>query len=197
MKTSTYRIISFAALLLLLGACNDFMNINVSPNSTTAPPARTILAGAVTEVAFHMGSDIHRFSSEWVQQFTGGGAAGTQTVEYGRYNVTATDLNNCWRGGFFGDVLSDFQKLRDLTQEKSPKYAGIAKVCQAFMFSIATDAWGDIPFTEALKFDKNVRPKYDKSSDVYTALFALIDSGIADLNATTSDLAPAGDDLVY
>ena len=65
------------------------------------------------------------------------------------------------------------------------------------MFSIAADAWGDIPFTEALQFDKNVRPKYDKSSDVYTALFTLIDSGIADLNATTSDLSPGADDLVY
>ncbi len=147
MKKRTNKIISFAALLFLVSACDEFLNVNVNPNSTTGPPAKTILAGATTEIAFHMGSDIHRFSSEWVQQFTGGGNAGTQTVEYGRYNVTATDLNNCWRGGVWGDVLSDLQKLRELTQDKSPRYAGIAKICQAFMFSIAVDAWGDIPFT--------------------------------------------------
>lgn len=196
MKKRTYKIISFAALLFLVSACDEFLNVNVNPNSTTGPPAKTILAGATTEIAFHMGSDIHRFSSEWVQQFTGGGNAGTQTVEYGHYNVTATDLNNCWRGGVWGDVLSDFQKLRELTQDKSPRYAGIAKICQAFMFSIAVDAWGDIPFTEALQFDKNVRPKFDKSSDIYTALFTLIDSGLADL-AATSQLFPTTDDLIY
>jgi hypothetical protein len=89
------------------------------------------------------------------------------------------------------------QKLRGLTQDGSPKYSGIAKIAQAFMFSIAVDAWGDIPFSEALQFDKNVAPKYDKSGDVYTGLFLLIDEGIADLNQTTSLLTPAADDLIY
>src|SRR5258708_38605673 len=113
MKNITYKSIGFASLLIFTGACNEFLNVNVNPNLTTGPPPRTILASATTEIGFHMGSDIHRFSSEWVQQFTGAGAAGTQTLEYGRYNVTATDMNNCWRGGIFGDVLSDLQKLRE------------------------------------------------------------------------------------
>ena len=197
MKKLNYRIVSFVMLLFVAGACDSFLDINVSPNSTTSPPPRTLLAGASTAVAFHMGSDIHRYTSEWVQQFTGGGASGTQTVEYSHYNVTATDMNNAWRTGFFGDALADLQKLREMTQEKSPRYAGIAKLLQAFMFSVATDAWGNIPYSEALKFDKNVKPKYDNSSDIYTSLFALIDEGIADLGAATSELTPGVDDMVY
>ncbi len=199
MKNTTYKVLGLIMLLFVLGACGDFLDVNVSPNSTVSPPARTILAAATGELGFHMGSDIHRFTSEWVQQFTGAGAAGTQTLEYARFNVTATDMNNSFRGGIWGDALSDFQALRLATEGTSPKYSGIAKIAQAFLFSIAVDCWGDLPFTEALKFGANVTPKYDKSEDIYAALPGLIDEGIADLNLPNSltELVPGADDLIY
>ncbi len=88
------------------------------------------------------------------------------------------------------------QKLIDQTQAASPRYAGISKIMQAFTFSITTDAWGDIPFSEALRFEGNLRPVYDRSEDVYTGILALIDSGVEDLSKQ-SEFIPAGEDLIY
>ena len=193
------NILLVAIMLTSLSACDSFLDINVNPNSTTEVPPKTILASITAEMGFRGGSDIHRFSAIWAQQFTGGSGVGVQTVEYSLYNVTATDVNNVWRGGFYGSLLADAQQLIELTEGSSPRYAGIAKVIQAWAFSVLIDGWGDVPFSEALTFVDNLTPKYDNSEDVYLGLLTLLDEAIVDLNATTgpSGFLPAGDDLVY
>lgn len=192
--------IFFLTLLTLsaFSACESFLDINVDPNSTTQPPAKTILASITAEMGFRAGSDINRFSLIWSQQFTGGSGVGVQTVEYSLYNVTATDVNNVWRGGFYGGLLADTQQLILLTEGSSPRYSGMAKVIQAWAFSLLVDGWGDVPFTEALTF-VNVTPVYDNSEDVYLGLLALLDEAIVDLNTapTPTSLLPSVDDLVY
>ncbi|GAA4016101.1 SusD/RagB family nutrient-binding outer membrane lipoprotein [Hymenobacter fastidiosus] len=193
------RFTKYATFLLslgLLGACDSFLDVNQNPNSVlVAPPANTLVA-AETHLGFLMGSDIHRYSSLFVQQFSGQGGSGIQTAEYDRYNVTATDLNNAWRGNIYGGAQADLQKLIEQTASTSPRYSGMAKIMQAFLFGVTTDAFGDIPYTDALKFEQNLQPKYDKSEEVYTKLITLIDAGVADLDKTSA-LIPAGDDLIY
>jgi len=53
-----------------------------------------------------------------------------------------------------------------------------------------TDAMGDIPYSEALKGDSLLTPKYDKQQAIYTALFA--DLTKASQQIDTSGIAPAG-----
>ncbi len=189
----------FVACIMVVSvtACDSFFDINVSPNLAATVPPRTLMAGITGSLGFHMGSDIHRYSSIFAQQFTGGGGVGIQTVEFSRYNITATDVNNVWRGAFYGNVLSDCEQLKQQTQGVSPHYSGIAKIVQAYLFAMAVDAWGTVPFSEALQFAGNTKPKYDDGEDVYAALFPLIDEGIADLLQTTSLLSPTADDLIY
>jgi hypothetical protein len=192
------RTTSFALVagLLALSSCDKFLDINQSPNAVLeAPPANVLVAGQA-HLGFLMGSDLHRYTAIIAQQFAGQGGSGIQTAEYDRYNITATDLNNAWRGGIYGGAQADLQKLVEQTQATSPAYSGVAKIMQAFLFSVTTDAFGDIPFTEALKFDQNLQPKYDASADVYAGVIAMLNSGIADLKKT-STFKPADDDLVY
>ncbi|SDY09060.1 SusD/RagB family nutrient-binding outer membrane lipoprotein [Hymenobacter psychrophilus] len=187
---------AFALSLGLLGSCDNFLDINQSPNAVLAAPAANVLVAAQSHLGFLMGSDIHRFSSLFVQQFSGQGGSGVQTAEYDRYNVTATDLNNAWRAGIYGGALADMQKLIEQTQTTSPKYAGISKIMQAYLFSVTTDAFGDIPYTDALKFAGNVQPGYDPSQQIYANLITLIDAGVKDLDGESVD-KPGADDLVY
>lgn len=192
------RTISFAlaAGLLGLSSCDKFLDINQNPNAVLeAPPANVLVAGQ-SHLGFLMGSDLHRYTSLIAQQFSGQGGSGTQTAEYDRYNISATDLNNAWRGGIYGGAQADLQKLVNQTQATSPVYAGIAKIMQGFLFSVTADSFGDIPFTDALKFDQNLQPKYDASSDVYAGIIELLNSGIADLKKQ-STFRPTADDLIY
>ena len=193
------RIISSVALaagLLALSSCEKFLDVNQNPNLLLqAPPANVLVAGQA-HLGFLMGSDLHRYSSLIAQQFSGQGGSGTQTAEYDRYNITATDLNNVWRGGIYGGAQADLQRLVLQTESTSPAYAGVARIMQAFLFSVTTDAFGDIPFAEALKFDQNLQPKYDASDKVYTGIIALLNAGLADLKKSSLE-SPTSDDLIY
>ncbi|WP_035565599.1 SusD/RagB family nutrient-binding outer membrane lipoprotein [Hymenobacter sp. IS2118] len=192
------RTTSFAlvASLLALSSCDKFLDVNQNPNAVLEAPAPNVLVAGQAHLGFLMGSDLHRYSALIVQQFAGQGGSGIQTAEYDRYNITATDLNNAWRGNIFGGAQADLQKLIDQSAATSPAYSGVAKIMQGFLFSVTTDAFGDIPFTEALKFDQNLQPKYDASAAVYTGIIELLNSGIADLKKT-SVTSPADDDLIY
>src|SRR5207245_10298714 len=53
------------------------------------------------------------------------------------------------------------------------------------VFSVMTDAMGDIPYSEAFKGDTLQAPKYDSQQAIYTALFA-------DLAKASGQLDPTG-----
>ena len=178
----------------LLASCDKFLDVNQNPNAVLIAPPNNVLVAAETGLGFNMGSDLHRYTSLIAQQFSGQG--GAQTAEYDRYNITPTDINNLWRGQIYGGALADMQKLVELTEASSPVYSGIAKIMKGYQFLVTTDTFGDIPFSEALQFEKNPAPKYDASADVYKGIVALIDAGIADLKKE-SLLKPVSDDLIY
>src|SRR5207253_7105283 len=75
-----------------------------------------------------------------------------------------------------------------------------AEILKAYGFSQMVDAYADIPYSDAGKLLTNVRnPKFDKGSDIYPQLMALLDKGIADLSNTTAanPLTPGTDDVIY
>jgi len=196
----TFKVVAYAALSTLglggLSSCDKFLDINQDPNSILVAPSPNVLVAAETGLGFTMGSDLHRYTSLIAQQFSGQGGAGIQTAEYDRYIITATDINNLWRSETYAGPLADMQRLITQTQTSSPAYAGIAKIMKAYQLLALTDTFGDIPFSEALLFDQNFKPAYDKSDAVYTGLVALLNDGIADIKKT-SLLKPSTDDLIY
>ena len=46
-----------------------------------------------------------------------------------------------------------------------------SRVLRAFIFLNATDRWGDIPYSEALKGEEELTPKFDQQQDVYNDIF--------------------------
>lgn len=185
-----------AAALVGLSACDDYLDVNQSPNAVLLAPSPNVLVAGQTHLGFLMGSDLYRFSSLIGQQLAGQGGPGIQQAEFDRYSITATDVNNVWRGGIYGGAQADLQKLIDQTQTNDPRYAGVAKIMQGFLFSVTTDAFGDIPFSEALRFDQNLQPKYDASQDVYAGIIALLNAGLDDLKKASAQ-SPGDDDLIY
>jgi hypothetical protein len=110
--------------------------------------------------------------------------------------------------------LNNLFILLQKTQGKSPAYSGIAKLEWAYTISMATDLWGDVPYSEAAQgLDENGSPKFqqprfDAQMDIYLgnsskgikSLFNLVREGIADLSSAPAfrpGLDPAADDMVY
>ena len=181
--------------ILTLGSCDKNLDINTSPNALTAPPIQNVLTNITVNVGFGHGSDIHRFTSLWAQQFAGQGAAGTQSLEYERYNIQSTDVNNLW-SNFYATILPDCDYVIS-NSAGSPHYSGIAKVIKAYTFSRIVDMWGDVPYSEALKGTLITAPKYDDDAAIYPQLITMINDGIADLNQATSAISPGTNETIY
>lgn len=73
-------------------------------------------------------------------------------------------------------------------EEEIASYRGVSLVMQAWMFSMLTDMWGDIPFSEASKaVEGNGTPVYDTQEDIYDGLLEMLDQANTVLaGATTS-----------
>jgi hypothetical protein len=68
----------------------------------------------------------------------------------------------------------------------------VAKILKAYFFWYATDRWGDLPYSQALKGSENFTPSYDTQQEIYDALFTLLDEANAEIVTGT-----ISNDIVY
>lgn len=184
--------------LFVAGSCNDYLDINKSPNSISEAPIEQLLTSVTTSVGFMGGSDLYRYGALIAQQVSGQGTgATTQPQEYERYNITGSDANNLWNS-LYSTILSDAELIINKAAEtKSPHYAGIAKIMKAYVYQLIVDSWGNAPYSEALKFTSNTQPKFDDGAAIYTATLALLDEAIVDIKQATSTKSPGTNSTIF
>jgi hypothetical protein len=86
----------------------------------------------------------------------------------------------------------------NLAKEKqAPHYEGMGKILLALNLGLATDVFGNIPYSEAFKGTANLSPKYDKQEDIYTAIQTLLSEAITLLGQPVGVNKPTTDDLSY
>ncbi len=191
-------------MLLAMGACSKFLDVNVTPNNPTVITPNVSLPNVEAGAAFANANELNRFASVAVQHLYGAGGTPAATDVY---NTTGEDFNNQWQGEIYNGVLIDAQKmieLGDANGGNAKAYSGIGKILKAYGFSIATDCWGDVPYSQALQGDAVTQPRLDKQEDIYKgnqaqniqSLFDLVREGLADLDAP-SPAKPTTDDVIY
>lgn len=198
--------LTLLALPLAFGSCSDkFFDVNTTPNNPTVVPATVLLTTVEYDLAFATSNDLNRIAEVFMQHAAG---VGNQVATYDVYNIRGAS-DNQWNGELYAGALINAQQIIDLTQASSPAYAGIAKLLKAHAFSITTNLWGDIPYSEALKGTTILSPRLDKQQDIYLgntaggvqSLFDLVKEGMADIDkglATTyTGQKPTNDDVVY
>jgi hypothetical protein len=71
----------------------------------------------------------------------------------------------------------------------------------AYHIGLATDLWGDVPYSNAFRGDSSVlQPKYDKQQAIYDSIFSLLNTAITQLSVSTSlggAVKPGADDFIY
>jgi hypothetical protein len=193
----TYNFLLVGAIFFVT-SCNDYLDINVSPNAVSDAPIEQLLTSITTNVGFTGGSDLNRYASLLVQQYSGqGSGATTQTQEFERYNIQGSDLNNLWNS-LYSTTLSDIEiMIKKANESSSPHYAGVGKILKAYTYHLIADSWGKAPYFEAIKFTDNLSPKFDDASVIYDEIFKLLDEGIADVSAATSVKSPGTNSTIY
>jgi hypothetical protein len=189
----TYAIILAVVLLV---SCDDFLDINTDPTRLKDAQLTQVIVAAESNLAFSMGSDVFLYSSIFSQQAAGQGVSAAQTREYDKYILTNTDVNNAF-STFYATTLADLNYAKGVANAQgNPQHAGMAKVMEAFAYGILVDAWGAVPYKEAMKGVNNVQPTYDDSKEIYDSLFLVLDEAIVNLGQPNV-LAVSTEDLIY
>ncbi|MCB0687941.1 MAG: SusD/RagB family nutrient-binding outer membrane lipoprotein [Saprospiraceae bacterium] len=197
------ELITIVGLLLMATSCSDeFFDINNDPNNPTTAALSQLLTNSQVAIAGATGLSTTGLSSH-LSVFM------HQTVRRGdpdRYGTLGNSfmINACWQQ-FYDIALQDLEVLIDNAENVADsevpnlEYAGIGKLMKAYAFSIMVDVWGDLPYSEALQLNEFQNPHFDDDSEIYPQLLALIDDGIANIEASTSSepLKPGADDLIY
>ena len=191
-------------LMAALQSCNDaFFDVNTTPNNAQAVSSAVLLTSVEYDVAFATSNDLNRIAEVLMQHAAG---VGNQVATYDVYNIRGAS-DNQWNGELYSGALINAQQIIGLAQTASPQYAGVAKLLKAYTFSITTNLWGDIPYSQALKDTAVLTPRLDKQQDIYLgnsslgiqSLFDLVKEGMADIDKPnpTPAIKPGTDDVVY
>jgi hypothetical protein len=197
MKRANLILIALAFGTVLSTSCKKYLDINTDPDNISDAPLAQLLTSAQVNLGFEGGSDLYRFSTLIAQQMSGQASQPNQTYDWDRYNIQGSDENNVW-ASIYSTTLSDLELIiKKGTATGSPYYSGVAKILKAYEYQLVVDAWGDVPYSEAMQLDKNTRPKYDKAEDIYKNIIQLLKDGITDLNAASSTLTPGANSVIY
>jgi hypothetical protein len=193
---------SLLALAVSVTGCKKFFDINETPNDPTSVPPSLLLPTGLSGSAFANANELNRFGSTTMDYLTG---AANSPQSYDIYVITGADFANQWRFELYGGALISYKKMIETAEANGAKaYAGIGKIMMAYTFAIATDTWGDVPYTEALKGDDGdvIQPSLTPQEQIYkggtgvTSLFDLVRQGLRDLDTATTS-TPTVDDVVY
>jgi hypothetical protein len=202
MKKKMKKIVNYilSGVLLSATACSDFLDINESPNDPASVTPNVLLPAALAGTAFANNNELNRFGST-ITSVTAGAA--NSPSAYDIYTLDGANFNNQWRFEIYNGSLITYKSLMEAAEEiESRTYIGVAKIMTAYTYSIATDFWGDIPYSQALQGEDETAPELDTQEQIYLgsegvqSLFDLVKEGMADLDAA-SPFNPGSDDLIY
>lgn len=185
---------------LLLGSCKKnffYEGVNNDPGKVgeSQLPPKVLLNGAEVSIGYTVGGDVSRYTSIFVNSIQG---YNRQFATYQNYVFTAQDFSTVW-SNIYQQGLNNLGVLKSLAQSKGfNHYEGIANVLLAYEYGLASDLWGDIPYSTALQGNTgNTKPTYDAQKDVYTGIQENLDSALVQFARTNGGVAPAGDDFIY
>lgn len=174
---------------LLLVGCNNFdEDINVNPNVPSQASGTLLIANAMLSLSGLSSSPQGEFMSQYLSE--------TQYVNASLYPQSSTSFYWLYQGPLMNlqTVLNSADKLSG-TEGPVANQLAVAKILKAYYVWHATDRWGDVPMSEALKGADNFTPKYDTQESIYTSLFSLLDeaSGAIVPGNITNDIMYNGD----
>ena len=197
----TIKIFFLALLPFLFVACSEekMDEINKDLNDAATMPASNMLPDVELRTAFETtGTDIAWYATVYIEHDAGTWAQSKDADQ--RVSQESSSLfDNNWNG-----IYSLMMACNNIITKTDPTTGsepdnfwarGIAQVLLAYNLAVATDMWGDVPWTEALKGAAKMQPKYDTQESIYVAINALLDDAVVNLGKTT--LSVPNYDYIY
>lgn len=174
--------IKIVLVTCLLAACTgDFEEMNQNPNKPTSVTPQYLLPQALqTAVDNYWGNKTRneRLNFDHAMSWVGYLTRNIYENEGDNYNVQPSVNIKNWEV-FYTDALINFHKIAVIAapdgEYPNATYEAIGIGMRAWVFSLLTDVWGAIPYSEALAGTSATpvySPAYDSQEEIYAALIA-------------------------
>jgi hypothetical protein len=163
-RTGLLAVCTAAAVLLFAAGCDSrFEDVNSNPNEPEQVSPNLLLPNVIRS-AVNTSVNTSHTTGNLVLQYVSKVSFAT---EIDRYN---------WAGvGYWEAYYDDLRNLTDMIriarEQDNPNYEGVGLVMKSWIFSMLTDAYGRIPYSEANTQGENT-PVYDSQEAVYRGLLA-------------------------
>lgn len=186
------------AFLLMSNACTDgFTALNKDPNNPTTIGAQYLLPYAIEQSVDRYWGGVTRFerlnldgAMLWMQYL----ARNIYSNEGDSYGISPAFYDNTWKS-FYNDGLVNYNRIIALSGPESEtpnaNYEGVALVMKSWVYSLLTDLYGSIPYSQAVK-GSSTEPIYSPEYDTQEAVYAGI---LADLKTANEKLTVGGKDI--
>jgi hypothetical protein len=169
-----------------LGCTGDFEEINNNPNAPLSTTPNLLLTGVERDMMSSVLNETWGIGNIVIQQ-----TAKNQFVNEDRY--LWGELNTIWTAVY--DNMRDVNNILIQAEETNqPNYKGVALILKSWMFSLATDCYGDVPYTDAAQGKTGLLfPVYDTQEKIYTGLL----SDLAEANTLLNGAINVSGDLIF
>lgn len=155
-------------LVMGISACEQFEDFNENPNEPTLVPADVLLPGAIrqsvntaVDAAYLVGNNAAQLSAK------------TLRLEVDAYNWNA--FPSYW-DGWYRSLTDVFEIERIAQTEGNEALEGAAIALRSWIFASLTNAYGDIPYFEAINgLENNFTPVYDPQEEIYADLLSQLE----------------------
>ncbi|RYY49559.1 MAG: SusD/RagB family nutrient-binding outer membrane lipoprotein, partial [Chitinophagaceae bacterium] len=181
------KILGVALAGLFAVSCSkDFEEINTDPNNApTALPQQLLAPALVNTMTYNMIRN-RNFNNELMQVTVDQSDAEGRVFRYD-YRPNLSDY-------LYNGLYSELTNFKDLYKSANEplgynsSYRGISLICQTWIYSILTDTYGDVPYSQSnLARDSGIfEPKFDRQQDIYLDMFQKLEQANALLDSNRS-----------
>jgi len=165
-----------------------------NPNAVEEVASHLLLPGIQAQSFKNLGAQPMRVAGIIMNQFEGADVC----LPMNFFVIGRDVMDEFWISGAYAGTLTNAKALETYATERNQfTYRGIARIFLANEFGVMTTCFGDVPFSEALRGNEFLRPKYDKQQDVYEGIQTLLDNAIEDLQTGIDGNEEILSDIVF
>jgi len=175
------------AIAMFLQSCDkNFEEINTNPNNSVNAYPYQLMQPAFRDLVASNMSRNRSLNNELMQI--------TVSISDGEYRIFRYDIRNTVSDGPWNSIYPELKNVKEIYRladggiNDNASYRGISLIMQTWGFSILTDTYGDIPYSEALRGlgEDILEPKFDTQKEIYLDFFNKLDSANVLLSKNTA-----------
>lgn len=186
-----FSIFSLVLILTCVNSCTkDFEQINTNNNNPTQVTPDLLLTGVIKNMMDRQVNEAWGIGNIVVQYHSK-----IQFVNEDRYQWN--ERNDIWDA-----VYSNYRNLQNMlaqvSEDETNPYYGVGLILKSWMFSLATDAYGDVPYSEAgkAKTEGVYQPVYDPQESIYNGILDDLEKA-NQLLAQPNAIVSLNGDIIY